>query len=165
MTTLSVTKQMSRHAKAQKFKRTVPQNEKPFRTENFYKYQFLIVVIFHESKKSWGLIILLFELWWGHVKTTNTLSTDAFVLRGLQEYPLVSQSFLLIRYTNLSTDHKMENKWELSIMNLTSDIFMEAFFGCRVDPNSMYKCLKGSWHKGRFVFRIKLTQPIKLKSE
>ena len=55
----------------------------------------------------------------------------------------------------------MENKWELSIMNLTSDIFMEAFFGCRVDPNSMYKCLKGSWHKGRFVFRIKLTQPIK----
>ncbi|KAM7440752.1 hypothetical protein ABFA07_010146 [Porites harrisoni] len=25
---------------------------------------------------------------------------------------------------------------------------MEAFFGCRVDPNSMYKCLKGSWHKG-----------------
>ena len=59
----------------------------------------------------------------------------------------------------------MENKWELSIMNLTSDIFMEAFFGCRVDPNAMYRCLKGSWHKGRFVLCVKLTQRIKLKHE
>lgn len=100
------------------------------------------------------------------VRTLMRLCENQQYSFHLQEYPLpVSQSFLLIRYTNLSTDHKMENKWELSIMNLTSDIFMEAFFGCRVDPNSMYKCLKGSWHKGRFVFRIKLTQPIKLKSE
>lgn len=51
----------------------------------------------------------------------------------------------------LFADPQMKSMWEQSIMNLTSDIFTEAFFGVRVDPDAMYSCLKGSWNKGRFV--------------
>jgi len=46
-----------------------------------------------------------------------------------------------------NADPQMKATWELSIMNLTSDIFTEAFFGIRVDPNAMFRCLKGSWAK------------------
>ncbi|KAJ7339349.1 hypothetical protein OS493_005743 [Desmophyllum pertusum] len=48
-----------------------------------------------------------------------------------------------------NADSKLKSTWEQSIMHLTSDIFTEAFFGVRVDPHSMYTCLKGSWGKGR----------------
>lgn len=48
-------------------------------------------------------------------------------------------------------DSEMKANWEMSIMDLTSDIFTEAFFEIRVNQISMYKCLKGSWGKGRFV--------------
>lgn len=53
----------------------------------------------------------------------------------------------------------MKSAWEESIMNLTCDIFTEAFFGVRVDPEAMYRCLKGSWAKGRFVVLIIILIP------
>ena len=38
------------HAKAWKFKRTVSQNEAPFRSENLCKFHFLTALVLHESK-------------------------------------------------------------------------------------------------------------------
>ena len=37
-------------AKAYKFKRTVLQNEEPFRSENLCKFHFLTALVLHESK-------------------------------------------------------------------------------------------------------------------
>ena len=49
-----------------------------------------------------------------------------------------------------SADSQLKSNWEESVMNLTSDIFTESFFGVRVDSNAMFTCLKGSWTKGRY---------------
>ena len=64
-----------------------------------------------------------------------------------------------LRALYLTADAQMKATWELSIMNLTSDIFTEAFFGTRVDKMAMYKCLKGSWGKGRFVVLVTQVLP------
>ena len=67
----------------------------------------------------------------------------------------VSQRFVALCVSALrlpcftSADSQLKCKWEESVMNLTSDIFTESFFGVRVDSNAMYTCLKGSWTKGR----------------
>lgn len=47
-----------------------------------------------------------------------------------------------------NADSQLKSNWEESVMNLTSDIFTESFFGVRVDSNAMFTCLKGSWTKG-----------------
>ena len=44
------------HAKAWKFKRTVSQNEAPFRSENLCKFHFLTALVLHESKNLKGSI-------------------------------------------------------------------------------------------------------------
>lgn len=69
-----------------------------------------------------------------------------------QESKIFDTSLKLIREYSTSwqnADSEMKANWELSIMDLTSDIFTEAFFEIRVNQISMYKCLKGSWGKGR----------------
>ena len=55
---------------------------------------------------------------------------------------------------HLPAENQMKAAWELSIMDLVSDIFTEAFFGTRLDQIAMYKFLKGSWGKGRFVVHL-----------
>ena len=47
----------------------------------------------------------------------------------------------------ISPDPRLKSTWEQSIMDLTCDIFTEAFFGIRVDHQAMFKCVKGSWGK------------------
>ena len=54
----------------------------------------------------------------------------------------------------ISADAHLKCAWEQSIMNLTSDILTEAFFGIRVDHHAMYKFLKGSWGKRGFVISL-----------
>ncbi|KAL9988425.1 hypothetical protein ACROYT_G002868 [Oculina patagonica] len=73
-----------------------------------------------------------------------------------QQSKIFEKSVKLIKeYSTIwqNEDPQMKSTWEQSIMNLTSDIFTEAFFGVRVDPNAMYSCLKGSWNKGRTLRR------------
>lgn len=48
-------------------------------------------------------------------------------------------------------DSQLKATWELSIMDLISDIFTEAFLGTRLDQKYMYNFLKGSWGKGRVL--------------
>ena len=45
-----MTAAMLRHAKAQKFKRTVSQKEEPFRSENLRKSHFLTALVLHNNK-------------------------------------------------------------------------------------------------------------------
>ena len=78
-------------------------------------------------------------------------------LRFLLAVPHINVNWLRALY--LTADAQMKATWELSIMNLTSDIFTEAFFGTRVDQMAMYKCLKGSWGKGRFVVLVTQVLP------
>ena len=47
----------------------------------------------------------------------------------------------------ISADPTLKSTWEQSIMDLTCDIFTEAFLGIRVDHQAMFKCVKGSWGK------------------
>ena len=54
-----MTAAMLRHAKALKFKRTVSQNEEPFRSENLCKFHFLTALVLHESKNLKGSIIII----------------------------------------------------------------------------------------------------------
>ena len=50
--------QMPRHAKAQKLKHSLPQNQEPIRNEILHEYQLSVVLIHHESKISGGSIVL-----------------------------------------------------------------------------------------------------------
>ena len=50
---------MPRQAKAWKFNRPLGQNEKHFRTENFYKLRCLAAVLTHESRIAEELVVSL----------------------------------------------------------------------------------------------------------
>ena len=52
---------MPRHAKASKFKRTLSQNQEPFRSESLHENKFSAALIHHEGNTSAGLVVLEFE--------------------------------------------------------------------------------------------------------
>ena len=52
---------MQRHAKANKFKRSLSQNQGPILSENLYEYQFSAALIHHESKILGGSLVFKFE--------------------------------------------------------------------------------------------------------
>ena len=51
-----------RHAKAQKFKRSLSLNQELIRSKNLHEYQFLAALIHRESRISGGSIVLKFEI-------------------------------------------------------------------------------------------------------
>ena len=57
MTALSAVMQMPRRAKAQKFKRSLSQNQEPIWSKNLYECLFSAALIHHESKTSGGSIV------------------------------------------------------------------------------------------------------------
>ena len=48
---------MPRHAKAEKFKRPLSQNQEPFSSENLYENQFSAALIYRQSKILVGSIV------------------------------------------------------------------------------------------------------------
>lgn len=67
-----------------------------------------------------------------------------------QQGKIFETSVKLVReYSTIwqNADPRLKSTWEQSIMDLTCDIFTEAFFGIRVDHQAMFKCVKGSWGK------------------
>ena len=66
------------------------------------------------------------------------LVTELITNNSIQRFPL---------HVFISADPTLKSTWEQSIMDLTCDIFTEAFLGIRVDHQAMFKCVKGSWGK------------------
>ena len=64
--------------------------------------------------------------------------TELITNNSIQRFPL---------HVFISADPTLKSTWEQSIMDLTCDIFTEAFLGIRVDHQAMFKCVKGSWGK------------------
>lgn len=88
-----------------------------------------------------------------HEKQKKYLSQ---ICKIAQESKIFDTSVKLIREYSTkwkNAENQMKAAWELSIMDLVSDIFTEAFFGTRLDQIAMYKFLKGSWGKGRVLKR------------
>ena len=88
------------------------------------------------------LVLLVSQRSWVHIRLYTIRSvilvTELITNNSIQRFPL---------HVFISADPTLKSTWEQSIMDLTCDIFTEAFLGIRVDHQAMFKCVKGSWGK------------------